>query len=253
MPGMPFALMHAAAVQQGVMFFTPTCEHCKDLGEDYERIAADFNKRRTDIAFGRVNCGHGDQTFRPPTEEELDAATIPGEYYDETGEPLEGLRDGEVVCNWYNIQESPLVVLFHPNSQRPKRLDAPRTLTGITDWIEDEIKMNQEILGRDDTVGLTEFGLEASNGEPTLEAKCADVRVANKALRSDIEQFTRHEKTLTEKGAWSLLCLLTPQSCPVSRHHLCVPRLIDPDATLNALYAVKSLKRKLADLGHDEL
>lgn len=194
-------------MQQAVMFFTPTCEACKDLGGDYEKIAADFQKRRTDISFGRVNCAHGDQTYRPPTAEELDAAQIPGEYLNEKGEPLEGVRDGEVVCNWYNIQESPLVVLFNPNSQRPKRLDAPRTLTGISGWIEDELKLNQAILGRDDMAGLTEFGLEALNGDPALEASCTDVHAANKALRSDIEQFTRHEQTLQEKSALPPLCL----------------------------------------------
>ena len=147
-------------VQQGVMFYGPGCDHCQTLAQDYEKIAASFTKRRTDTSFGRVNCAHGDQTYRPPTAAEIEAQSIPGEYYDESGEPLEGERDGEVVCGWYKIKEVPLIVLFHPNSQRPKRLDAPRTLTGITGWIEDEIQANQKILGRDETVGLTSFGLE---------------------------------------------------------------------------------------------
>lgn len=226
------------------MFFTPHCEACKDLAPDYEKIAADFKRRRTDISFGRVNCAHGDQTFRPPTAEELDAGTIPGEYLNENGEPLEGVRDGEVVCNWYNIQESPLIVLFNPNSQRPKRLDAPRTLTGITDWIEDEIKLNQEILGRDETAGLTEFGLEALNGEPALEASCADVRAANKALHSDIEQFTKHEQTLQERSALPLLWFVSRSSGSLLlyNHHVCEPRC--PVASLTRMNARSQVSSK---------
>lgn len=196
-----------ARIAQGVMFFTPTCEYCKDLGETYEKVAAGFKRRRTDIGFGRVNCGHGDQTYRPPTEEELEAQKIPGEYFDENGEPLEGAMDGEIVCNWYNIKQTPLVVLFNPNTHRPKRLDAPRTLTGITDWINEEIKMNHDVLGRDETVGLTEFGLETLHGQQHALG-CADVRAANSALRTDIEQFGINEKYLQEKGV--SLCYVVP-------------------------------------------
>lgn len=228
------------------MFFTPMCDHCKELGEDYEKIAADFKRRRTDISFGRVNCAHGDQTFRPPTAEELEAEKIPGEYYNEAGEPLEGARDGEVVCEWYRIQESPLVVLFNPNNQRPKRLDAPRTLTGITDWIEEEIKRNQEFLNRDETVGLTEIGLELLDREPALEAGCADVRSANIALRSDVEQFSKHEKNLEEQGASMLLWSgRIVETCRLS--------ITGTMLKFERMRAVKTLKRKLSDLGHDEL
>ena len=85
------------------MFFGPGCEHCKELQQDYIKMADSFTKRRTDIAFGHVNCAHGDQTFRAPTEEELEEgdATAWGEYYDEGGNALEGAKDGEVVCKWY--------------------------------------------------------------------------------------------------------------------------------------------------------
>jgi hypothetical protein len=188
---------------QGVMFYGPGCEHCKDLAEDWERIAASFKRRRIDTAFGRVNCAHGDQTYRAPTEEEIDNGVVPGEYYDDSGTPLEGAKDGEVVCEWYKIKETPLIVLFHPNSQRPKRLDAPRTLTGITGWIEDEIETNQAVLGRNETVGLTTLGLQMLDGEAelALEAGCDDVRAANTALRHDVEQFKLNKQLLEEESA----------------------------------------------------
>ena len=62
-----------------------------------------FCRRRTDTAFGRVNCAHGDQTYRAPTAEEIYAgdAEVWGEYFDENGRPLDGERGGEVVCKWY--------------------------------------------------------------------------------------------------------------------------------------------------------
>ena len=187
------------------MFFGPGCEHCKELQQDYIKIADSFTKRRTDIAFGHVNCAHGDQTFRAPTEEELEEgdATAWGEYYDEGGNALEGAKDGEVVCKWYKVTRTPLIVLFNPNNPRPKALDAPRTLTGITGWIEDEIKTNNEQLGRDETHGLTSVGLAAA-GMPELEAGCDDVRAANKALREDIEQVSASGRTC----GLALLCAL---------------------------------------------
>ena len=67
-----------------VFFYSPFCESCKDLSAEWDKIAAAFGEARTDTAFGRVNCGHGDQTYRPPTEEEIDAGdpTAWGEYKD---------------------------------------------------------------------------------------------------------------------------------------------------------------------------
>ena len=67
-----------------VFFFSPFCASCKDLSVEWDKLAATFARTRTDTAFGRVNCGHGDQTYRPPTEEELDAGDPAawGEYKD---------------------------------------------------------------------------------------------------------------------------------------------------------------------------
>lgn len=79
------------------------------------------------------------------------------------GEPLEGVRDGEQVCEWYKVKETPAFVFFTPNSQRPKYIDAPQTRTGITDWIEEQIAKEQAALGQDESTGLTEIGLELLN------------------------------------------------------------------------------------------
>eukprot|EP01043_Picozoa_sp_COSAG02_P019058 COSAG02_NODE_907_length_16005_cov_3.219252_13_plen_276_part_00 len=67
-----------------VFFFTPFCGSCKDLSVEWDKLAAVFGRTRTDTAFGRVNCAHGDQTYRPPTEEELDVGDPGawGEYKD---------------------------------------------------------------------------------------------------------------------------------------------------------------------------
>ena len=103
----------------------------------------------------------------------------------------------------YKVTRTPLIVLFNPNNPRPKALDAPRTLTGITGWIEEEIKTNNEQLGRDETHGLTSVGLAAA-GMPELEAGCDDVRAANKALREDIEQVSASGWN----SGFALLCAL---------------------------------------------
>lgn len=68
----------------GVFFFSPFCGSCKDLSVEWDKLAAAFGRTRTDTAFGRVNCAHGDQTYRPPTEEELDMGdpSAWGEYKD---------------------------------------------------------------------------------------------------------------------------------------------------------------------------
>jgi hypothetical protein len=65
-----------------VFFFGPFCEACQQLSVDWDKIASNYAQTRIDTAFGRVNCGHGDQTYRPPTEAELEAGdpTAWGEY-----------------------------------------------------------------------------------------------------------------------------------------------------------------------------
>ena len=126
------------------------------------------------------------------------------------GDPLEGTRDGEVVCNWYKVVQSPTVVFFNPNSQRPKYIDAPMTVTGITDWIDEEIARNQAQMGRSEEDGLTSLGLELAATRPE-EAACEDVRETNKGLRSDIEQHERNEATLQAKGTF-----------PACRHLTCI-------------------------------
>ncbi len=112
------------------------------------------------------------------------------------------MRDGEVVCNWYKVVESPTLVFFNPASQRPKYIDAPMTVTGITDWINEEIAKSQAQLGRSDTDGLTPFGLELSQ-TPLEELSCDNVRLVNTDLRSDVEQFERNQAFLEDKGEFA--------------------------------------------------
>jgi hypothetical protein len=90
-----------------VFFYSPFCASCKDLSVEWDKLAATFARTRTDTAFGRVNCGHGDQTYRPPTEEELDAGDPAawGEYKDSNVRlPFALLRapahTAFLHCNW---------------------------------------------------------------------------------------------------------------------------------------------------------
>ena len=110
-----------------------------------------------------------------------------------------------MVCNWYKVVESPTLVFFNPNSQRPKYIDAPMTVTGITDWVNEEIAKSQAQLGRSETDGLTPLGLELAN-TPIEESSCDNVRQANQNLRSDVEQFERNQATLEDKGEFPHCC-----------------------------------------------
>ena len=136
----------------------------------------------------------------------------------------------------YKVTRTPLIVLFNPNNPRPKALDAPRTLTGITGWIEEEIKTNNEQLGRDETHGLTSVGLAAA-GMPELEAGCDDVRAANKALREDIEQVSASD------GLVVSLCFAHSPNGTVD---LLPPQYKENKIDLDAQIA--ELKQQLADL-----
>ena len=107
-----------------------------------------------------------------------------------------------MVCNWYKVVKSPTLVFFNPNSQRPKHIDAPMTVTGISDWINEEIAKSQAQLGRSGTDGLTPFGLELAN-TPVEESGCDNVRQVNKNLRSDVEQFERNQAVLEDKGEFA--------------------------------------------------
>jgi hypothetical protein len=121
------------------------------------------------------------------------------------------VKDGEVVCNWYKVANSPTLVFFTPNSQRPKYIDAPMTVTGITEWINEEIAKIQVQLGRSETDGLTPFGLELLQ-TPLEESSCDNVRQVNKDLRSDVEQFERNQAVLEDKGEFAR-CFALARGC----------------------------------------
>ena len=159
------------------------------------------------------------------------------------GDPLEGMMDGEVVCNGYKVVESPTLVFFNPNSQRPKYIDAPMTVTGITDWVNEEIAKTHALLGRSETDGLTPLGLELAN-TPVEEFSCDKVRQANQNLRSDVEQFERNQAMLEDKGEFRHRC-----GCRVN----VVVFTTASSANKIRLHVVEELEDKLKELGHDEL